>query len=277
MSFSKACAALCTALTLSVAGPALADKPRPWQMGLQDAATPTMEKITDFHNLLLVIITVITLFVLGLLIYVMVRFRASRNPVPSKTTHNTWLEIAWTVVPVFILLGIAWPSFELLYFADRTENAELTVKATGHQWYWTYEYPDQDGLEFDSVMVAEEDLEEGQLRLLTTDTKVVVPVNTNVRMLITADDVLHSWAIPAFGVKLDAVPGRVNETWFRATREGTFYGQCSELCGVNHGFMPIMVEVVSKEAFESWLVEAKKEFASRDQAPAERIAAVIGR
>ena len=242
-------------------------------MGLQDAATPTMERITDFHNLLLVIITLISVFVLGLLIYVMIRFRASRNPVPSKTTHNTILELAWTTVPVIILVIIAIPSFKLLYIADRIEDADMTLKAIGHQWYWSYEYPDHDGLEFDAVMVEEEDLEQGQLRLLTTDTKIVVPVDTNIRMLITADDVLHAWAVPAFGVKLDAVPGRINETWFRATREGTFYGQCSELCGARHGFMPIMVEVVSKQAFEAWLKEAKKELASREAAPAERLAA----
>ncbi|HEX7007463.1 MAG TPA: cytochrome c oxidase subunit II, partial [Alphaproteobacteria bacterium] len=234
---------------------ALADQPRPWEMGLQNSAAPVMDQVESFHDLLLVIITAISVFVLALLLYVMVRFRESRNPTPSKTSHNTMIEVLWTVVPIMILVVIAIPSFKLLYYADRTPDAEMTVKAVGHQWYWSYEYPDNGNFTFDSRLTcrtAEECTQNAKdgvtpLRLLDTDQRVVVPVATNVRLLVTATDVIHSWALPAFGVKLDAVPGRLNETWFRAEREGVYYGQCSELCGVDHAFMPIAIEVVSKE------------------------------
>lgn len=239
-------------------------QPVPWKLNFQAAASPVMHDIHRFHDLLLWIITLITIFVLALLIYVMVRFRASANPVPSKTSHNTLVEVVWTVVPILILVVIAVPSFKLLYFGDKTKEAELTIKAIGKQWFWSYEYPDNGNFTFDAIMTAEKDLKPGQLRLLDTDNSVVVPVNTNVRLLTTAADVIHAWAMPAFGVKKDAVPGRLNETWFRAEREGTFYGQCSEICGAYHGFMPIKVEVVSKEAFAKWAEEAKKKFAQVD-------------
>jgi cytochrome c oxidase subunit 2 len=252
-------------LLLATTGSAFAaEGPRPWQMVFRDAATPTMEKITEFHDLLFIIIVVITLFVLALLLYVAVKFNEKANPTPSKTTHNALLEVAWTTIPIIILVVIAVPSFKLLYFADKTKDAEMTLKVTGHQWYWSYTYPDHDGLEFDSNIVAEEDLKKGQKRMLTVDNEVVLPVNTNVRLLFASDDVIHNWAVPAFGLKLDATPGRVNETWTRVTREGTFYGMCSELCGVSHGFMPINVRVVSKEAFKRWIIEAKKKYASAD-------------
>ena len=252
-------------LLLATTGSAFAaEGPRPWQMVFRDAATPTMEKITEFHDLLFIIIVVITLFVLALLLYVAVKFNEKANPTPSKTTHNALLEVAWTTIPIIILVVIAVPSFKLLYFADSTKDAEMTLKVTGHQWYWSYTYPDHDGLEFDSNIVAEEDLKKGQKRMLTVDNEVVLPVNTNVRLLFASDDVIHNWAVPAFGLKLDATPGRVNETWTRVTREGTFYGMCSELCGVSHGFMPINVRVVSKEAFKRWIIEAKKKYASAD-------------
>jgi cytochrome c oxidase subunit 2 len=252
-------------LLLATTGSAFAaEGPRPWQMVFRDAATPTMEKITEFHDLLFIIIVVITLFVLALLLYVAVKFNEKANPTPSKTTHNALLEVAWTTIPIIILVVIAVPSFKLLYFADKTKDAEMTLKVTGHQWYWSYTYPDHDGLEFDSNIVAEEDLKKGQKRMLTVDNEVVLPVNTNVRLLFASDDVIHNWAVPAFGLKLDATPGRVNETWTRVTREGTFYGMCSELCGVSHGFMPINVRVVSKEAFKRWIIEAKKKYASTD-------------
>ena len=252
-------------LLLATTGSAFAaEGPRPWQMVFRDAATPTMEKITEFHDLLFIIIVVITLFVLALLLYVAVKFNEKANPTPSKTTHNALLEVAWTTIPIIILVVIAVPSFKLLYFADKTKDAEMTLKVTGHQWYWSYTYPDHDGLEFDSNIVAEEDLKKGQKRMLTVDNEVVLPVNTNVRLLFASDDVIHNWAVPAFGLKLDATPGRVNETWARVTREGTFYGMCSELCGVSHGFMPINVRVVSKEAFKRWIIEAKKKYASAD-------------
>ena len=251
--------------------PALADIPRPWQMNFQDAATPVAEQLRDLHDLLMVVITVITLFVMGLLLYVMVRFRESRNPVPSKTAHNTTIEVLWTVIPVIILVGIAIPSFRLLYFQDRVENPEMTIKAIGRQWYWSYEYPDHGNFIFDSYMVKEEDLKPGQHRLLEVDNVVVVPVDTNVRLYTTASDVLHAWTIPAFGIKIDAVTGRLNESWFRVTRTGTYYGQCSELCGVGHAFMPIAVKVVTKEEFAQWVEEARGKFTKADGSPPDPI------
>lgn len=255
--------ALAAAL-VGVSATAFAQAPQPWQLGLQEAATPVAERLHDLHNGLVIIITLITLFVLALLLYVMLRFNERRNPTPSKTTHNTLVEVLWTVVPIIILVGIAIPSFRLLYYADRTEDAELTIKIIGHQWYWSYEYPDNGNFTFDSLMVADEDLQPGQLRQLETDTEVVLPVDTNVRLLMTADDVIHSWAIPAFAVKLDAVPGRVNETWTRVTRPGVYYGQCSELCGVGHAYMPIKVRAVSKEEFNAWVAQAQEEYARVD-------------
>jgi cytochrome c oxidase subunit II len=243
----------------------------PWQTGFQEAVTPVMHQVAAFNDLLMTIIIAIFVFVVALLFYTMYRFSAKRNPEPSKTTHNTVIEVIWTVIPIMILIVIAIPSFKLLYFQDRTVDAEMTIKAVGHQWYWTYEYPDHDDLTFDALMIADEDIEEGQTRLLETDNRVVVPVGTNIRLLTTADDVIHAWAIPAFGIKIDATPGRVNESWFHVEKEGVYYGQCSELCGVYHGFMPIAVEVLSKEAFAAWLIEAKEEFASNN-APSTTVA-----
>ena len=242
---------------------ALADKPRPWQIGFQDGASPIMVQIDAFHNLMLVILALVALFVLGLLVYVMFRFKAARNPNPSKVTHNTVVEVVWTVVPVIILVLIAIPSFKLLYAQKVVPEVEMTVKAIGVQWYWTYEYPDHGDLTFDAVMIPDEDIQEGQLRLLETDNRLVLPIQTNIRILLTAADVIHAWAIPAFGIKMDAVPGRINETWVRIEREGVYYGQCSELCGTYHGFMPITVEAVSKEAFAEWVEKAKAEFAEK--------------
>ena len=255
--------ALVAALAGSSAA-AVAAAPEPWQLGLQPAATPVAAQLHELHNWLLVIITVITLFVMLLLLYVIFRFRESRNPTPSKTTHNTLVEVLWTVIPIIILVGIAIPSFRLLYFADRTEEAEMTVKIIGHQWYWSYEYPDNGEFTFDALMIPDEEIQDGQLRQLETDTEVVLPVDTNVRLLMTADDVIHSWTIPAFAVKLDAVPGRVNETWTRILRAGVYYGQCSELCGVGHGYMPIKVRAVSKEEFTAWVAKAQEEYARVD-------------
>jgi cytochrome c oxidase subunit 2 len=241
------------------AGAAQAAEPKPWEMGFQPAATPVMERIEDFHNLLLIIITLITALVLVLLLIAIWKFSARRNPVPTRTTHNTLLEMAWTVVPVIILVVIAVPSFKLLYYEDTIPKADLTIKATGHQWYWSYEYPDNGKIGFDSLIVQDKDLKQGQPRLLTVDNPVVVPVNTTVRVIVVGADVIHSWAVPSFGVKQDAVPGRLNETWFRVLKEGTYYGQCSELCGVNHAFMPIEVQAVSKEKFNSWVASKKAE------------------
>jgi cytochrome c oxidase subunit II len=231
-------------------------QPAPWQMGFQPPATPIMEQITSFHTYVTIIITVIALFVLGLLVYVMARFNEGRNPEPSRTTHHTLLEIAWTIVPVLILVAIAIPSFRLLFAQYDLPKGDLTITATGSQWYWTYEYPDQ-GITFDSIMVQDADLKEGQPRLLTVDREVVVPVGKNVKVQVKANDVIHDWAVPAFGVKLDAVPGRLQTTWFRAERKGVYHGQCSELCGRNHAFMPITVRVVSEAAFADWLAKNK--------------------
>ena len=233
----------------------------PWKMGLREAASPTMDRINGFHNFVLVVITVITIIVMVLMAYIMIRFRASRNPNPSQNTHNTVLEVLWTVVPIVILVVIAVPSFRLLYFVDRTAEAELTVKAIGNQWFWSYEYPDHDNLTFDAVIIPDEDIQEGQVRLLSTDNDVVLPVDTNIRILTTAIDVIHAFALPNLGLKLDAVPGRINETWVRIDHEGVYYGMCSELCGSGHGFMPIMVRAVSKEAYARWVEEAKERFA----------------
>ena len=248
-------------MSIAPTGGAIAAAPEPWGLGFQPAASPVMTEINDFHNIILVVTALITLAVLGLLIYVIVRFGAARNPVPSKVTHNLRLEVAWTLVPILILAGIAVPSFKLLYFMDRTHEAEMTLKVTGYQWYWAYEYPDHGDIEIEANMVLTEDLEEGQLRLLDTDNRVVLPVQTDIRLLFTSDDVIHSWAVPAFGVKVDSVPGRTNEAWVRIEREGTYYGQCSELCGIDHAYMPIAVEAVSPEAFAQWVKETKDEAA----------------
>jgi len=281
--FLFAAASLITGLS---ATGAMAGAANDWQMGFQDAATAVMSDITDFHNLLLVIITLISIFVLVLLVYIMWRFSASRNPVPSKTTHHTALEMIWTVVPVIILVVIAVPSFKLLYFQEVVPKADMTIKATGYQWYWSYEYPDHGNVSFDANVVdlrapsmSAEDKNKWQAkfgsnykRLLDTDNSVVVPVNTTVRVLVTAGDVIHNWAVPAFGIKMDGVPGRVNETWFKAEKTGTYYGMCSELCGTRHGFMPIRVDVVSKADFEGWV---KKQAAANGDAPSSKVANLI--
>jgi cytochrome c oxidase subunit 2 len=236
---------------------ARAAAPEPWRTGLQEPVTTIAREIDDLHNGLLYIITIISVFVLGLLIYVMWRFSEKRNPTPSRTSHNTLVEVVWTVVPVVILVGIAVPSLKLLYHADVIPKADMTIKAIGHQWYWSYAYPDHGGFQFDSIMVPDAELKPGMKRLLEVDNSVVVPVNTTVRVQVTAEDVLHAWTVPAFGVKVDGNPGKLNEVWFKAEREGTYYGQCSELCGTNHGFMPIRVEVVSKDKFDAWVAQAK--------------------
>jgi cytochrome c oxidase subunit 2 len=214
-----------------------------------------------FHNLVLWIITAITLFVLALLVIVMVKFNARANPTPSRTTHNTLVEVLWTVIPVLILVIIALPSFRILFLQLNTPPADLTVKATGVTWNWKYEYPDS-GFEFDSLIVPDKDLKPDQPRLLAVDNELVVPVNKVVRVLVTGFDVIHAFTVPSFGIKIDAIPGRLNETWFTATKEGWYYGQCSELCGKDHAFMPIAVHVVSDDEFKAWLDQAKKKFAA---------------
>ena len=239
----------------------LANQPKEWQLGFQNAASQSMREIVNFHdNLLLPIIIAISVFVLFLMIYVSIRFRASKNPIPSKTTHNVTVEILWTLIPCLILIVLAVPSFKILYKQDTIPKADVTVKAIGYQWYWGYEYPDENII-FDSYMIETKDLKENQPRLLSVDNEVVVPVDKVVKVLITANDVLHAWALPSFGVKRDAVPGRINETWFKAEKVGTYYGQCSELCGIKHAFMPITVRVVSEADYTEWLTGAKIKFA----------------
>ena len=246
------------------ASSAIANQPKEWQLGFQNAASEGMRDIVNFHNnLLLPIIIAISVFVLFLMIYASVRFRASKNPNPSKTTHNVAVEVLWTLIPCLILIVMAVPSFKILYKQDTIPKADLTIKAVGYQWYWGYEYPDENVI-FESYMIKEEDLKENQPRLLAVDNEVVVPVNKVVKVLITANDVLHAWALPSFGVKRDAVPGRINETWFKADRTGTFYGQCSELCGIKHAYMPITVNVVTEEEYSQWLDKAKVEFAKEE-------------
>jgi cytochrome c oxidase subunit 2 len=248
------------ALVMGGAASAELGQPAPWEYKLQEAASPVMENITWFHNALLVVITLITLFVLALLVIVMVKFNARANPVPSRTTHNTLIEVAWTLFPVLILVGIAIPSFRLLFLELDVPKADITIKATGKQWYWSYAYPDNGKFEFDSLLAQDK-----QPRLLGVDNEMVVPVNKIIRVQTTGADVIHSFAVPAFGIKIDAVPGRLNETWFKATKTGMFYGQCSELCGKDHAFMPIAVRVVNDQEFAEWVEAAKKKYASAPQ------------
>ncbi len=248
-------------LTILISSSALANQPFDWQLGFQKAASESMRDIVNFHNnLLLPIIIAISVFVLFLMVYACIRFRASANPIPSKRTHNVAVEVLWTLIPCLILIVMAVPSFKILYSQDAIPKADVTVKAIGYQWYWGYEYPDQN-IYFDSYMIEDKDLKENQPRLLAVDNELVVPVNKVIKVMITANDVLHAWALPSFGVKRDAVPGRINETWFKAEKVGTYYGQCSELCGIKHAFMPIEVRVVTDEVYEEWLLEAKVKFA----------------
>lgn len=249
--------------------------PEPWQLDFQPAASPVMQRIESFHTGVLYIVTLICLFVFALLLWVIIRYNHRANPVPGKTTHHTVLEVAWTIIPVIILVVIAIPSFKLLYYEADIPLPALTIKAIGHQWYWSYQYP-KGNFQFDSVGLSDADaLKRGEPRLLGVDNVVVVPVNSVVRVLTTGSDVIHSWAVPAFGVKMDAVPGRLNETWFKALYQGTFYGQCSELCGARHAYMPIEVNVVSQDAFNAWLATAKKKFAAIEPSDGQpRVASV---
>ena len=246
-------------------------EPHNWQLGFQQAATPVKERIASFHDELLIIITLITIFVMALLAYVIVRFNARANPVPTRTTHNTLIEVVWTVVPVLILVIIAIPSFKLMYYMDRTAKADMTIKVTGHQWYWSYEYPDAGEVGFDSNIIPVDQLKPGQKRLLDVDNRLIVPVDTTVRVLIIGSDVMHSWFVPSFGVQEYAIVGRLNESWVKIEHEGTYYGQCNQICGVNHAFMPIVVEAVSKQAFAKW-VDDKKKQARDDNAASVRLA-----
>ena len=242
-------------------GSALGDQPRPWQIDFQAPASPIMQELHNFHNFLFLVTTAIVLFVTFLIAYVAFRFNAKSNPIPAKFTHNITIEVIWTVIPIIILIIIAIPSFRILKMAEHIPESDLTIKVVGSQWYWTYSYPDHEGVEFDSYMIEDKDLKPGQLRLLEVDNRIVVPEGKVIKFLITASDVIHSFAVPSLGIKTDAVPGRINETWTRIDKRGVYYGQCSELCGVKHGFMPIAIEVVSEEEFNNWLAKAKVRYA----------------
>ena len=255
---------------LGAGHPAVAQQPRNWALGMQDAHSPIMAQMTDFHDVMLVVIYAIALLVLGLMLYAVWRFREARNPTPSRTTHNTIVETLWTTVPILLLILIGILSLPLLYNTDRTVDADMTIKVIGNQWFWSYAYPDHGDFTFDAFMVPEGELQPGQPRLLATDEDVVVPVGTKIRLLVTGSDVLHAWAMPALGVKTDAVPGRINETWFQVDTPGIYYGQCSELCGTRHSFMPIAVRAVSKAEFEVWVKDAQQRFAAADDAVGPR-------
>lgn len=241
---------------------AFADYPKTWELNLQPPAGPLAEQMHNFHTLLLWVITAITVFVMLLLLWVVFRYNAKANPVPSTTTHNTMIEVIWTVIPVIILICIAVPSFKVLFTQGRIPEAEMTLKVTGYQWYWGYEYPDQEGITFNANMIPEKDIDpsKGQKRLLETDEEVVLPIDTVIRVQVTANDVIHAWTVPAFGVKKDAVPGRLNESWFKISKTGVYYGQCSEICGTNHAYMPIKVRAVTKDEFTAWVATAKTKY-----------------
>jgi cytochrome c oxidase subunit 2 len=241
--------------------------PKPWEIGMQAAYGPLKRDQITLHNEVLIIITLITLFVAGLLVWVMWRYNAARNPVPTRTSHNTVIEILWTVIPVLILVVMAIPSFRLIYYEDRTHDADLTIKATGHQWYWEYTYPDKNNIDFSSYIVPDDQVKDPKMRLLTVDNELVIPVNKNIRVLTTSTDVIHSFFVPALGIQRYAIPGRTIETWMRADTPGTFYGECNQICGTNHSRMPIVVRAVSEQDFSAWLDQAKTKFS--DAAPSE--------
>jgi len=236
----------------------LASEPLPWQMTLQEPASPIMEYLHWFHNFLMVISVLIVLFVLSLLFYVCWRFNAKSNPIPATFSHNILIEVIWTVIPIIILVIIGIPSFKILTLNEKIPQTEMTIKVVGYQWYWHYIYPDHNNIEFDSYIIPDDKLKPGQRRLLEVDSRMIVPENTTIKFLITAGDVVHSFGVPALGIKTDAVPGRINQTWTKIAKKGVYYGQCSELCGINHGFMPIAIEVVSKEEFQKWVAEKTK-------------------
>lgn len=253
---------------------AWAAEPQPWQLGMQTPASPGKESMHSLHDMLLWITTAIVILVLALLLYVVFRFRASANPNPSRTSHNTLIEVLWTVIPVIILVVIAVPSFRLLYYLDRTVEADMTIKVTGHQWYWSYAYPDHGDFAFDSYIIPEEDLKPGQKRLLEVDNALVVPAGKNIRVLVAGADVMHSWLVPSIGVQLYTVPGRINETWFSIDKPGTYYGQCNQICGVNHAYMPVKIEAVGEAEFEAWVKQAQDKFADTGD---RKVAAVAPR
>lgn len=250
---------LFTLLALPTARAAdLVVSPKPWEIGMSQSYSPIKDRVIELNNLVLVIITLITLFVGGLLLWIVFRYNAKRNPVPTQTTHNTVLEVAWTVIPVLILVVIAIPSFKLIYYQDRTANPDMTIKVTGHQWYWEYSYPDQGNLDINSRYVGDDHLQPGDLRLLTTNASLVVPVGKRIRVLIESADVIHSFFVPPIGVQRYAVPGHTIETWLEVDQAGTFYGQCNQLCGENHHDMPISLQAMNETDFNAWVAQQKK-------------------
>jgi cytochrome c oxidase subunit 2 len=265
----------CALFGVLAAPAAMAQMPHEWQIGMQAPGSPVAAQLQSLHNLVLAIIAATTILVAGLLLYVMLRFSAKRNPVPSQTSHNTLIEVIWTVVPVLILVVIAIPSFRLVYFEDRTRDADLTIKVTGHQWYWEYDYGDAAKVDFTSRVVMDEDLKPGQLRLLDVDNQLVVPAGKNVRILTTSADVIHSFYIPSLGVQRYAIPGRTIETWFRVDKPGAYYGECNQICGTNHSAMPISIKAVSPEEFQAWLVEARTKFADATPVDSQKLAAPV--
>ena len=249
-------------LIFSYINPAISSEPKPWQMDLQEPAGIIATKATDLHNFLLVVITLISVFVLGLLVYVCIKFREKPNVQPSKTSHNTIIEIIWTVVPVLILVVIAIPSFKLLYLTEADKPVDMVVKVSGAQWYWNYEYPDEE-ISFDSYIVAEEDLKDDQKRMLDVDNPLVVPEGTRIKFLITGNDVMHSFFVPSLALQVYSIAGRINEIWTEVPiGKKKYYGQCNQICGVNHAYMPIVIQALPKDEYEVWLKEAKVKFAS---------------
>jgi len=254
----------CLLLAGLAAGPAMAQQPRPWEVGMQPAFSPIKQEIIWLHDLVLWIITIITVFVAALLVWVLYRYDHRRNAVPSRISHHTWLEVAWTLIPALVLVIIAIPSFRLVYYEDRTHEPDLTVKVTGHQWYWEYTYPDQNGLHFESYILPQDKLQPGQLRLLDVDNQLVLPAGKRIRILATSADVIHSFFIPSLGVQRYAMPGRTIETWVEISKPGTYYGECNQVCGTNHSQMPISVQAVTPEEFTAWLAQAKTKFSQAD-------------
>ena len=261
-------------LALAAVTPAMAQTPHPWEMGLQAPHSPVEVNIHSLHTLVTWLMALVVVFVAGLLGYVIWKFDAKKHPVASRTSHNTILEVAWTVLPVLILVVIAIPSFRLVYFEDRTRDADLTIKVTGHQWFWEYTYPDSGNIDFNSTMVADDALKPGDLRHLAVDNPLVVPAGRNVRVLTTGADVIHSFFVPSLGVQRYAIPGRTIETWFKVDQPGDYFGECNQICGTNHSVMPIHVKAVTDDEYKKWLVDAKTKFASDAPPAGQKFAAV---
>lgn len=255
--------------------PASAQQPEPWQMNFQDAHSSLMEQMVSFHDFLLFLIFAITLFVLGLMLYTVFRFSEKRNPTPSKTTHNTLIEVMWSVIPIFLLVVIGLFSLPLLFDSDDTVDADLTIKVIGRQWYWSYEYPDHGDFTFDAFVIPDDEIKPGQLRLLSTDENLVLPIGKKIRVLVTSSDVLHAFAMPALGSKIDAVPGRTNELWFDIDEVGMYYGQCSELCGSGHAFMPIAIQAVTQAEFDAWVAQAREHYAEAEDGLSPRPVRIV--